>query len=159
MRVYPASNDGLVMRFFVFVTAGVMLAGCSSTSTPSMDFFKSKPVEVALQLESTPPGATATTSLGPSCKTPCSVSVAASENFTVTYALNKFQSATVPVTVTTQMGSPPVLDPNPAVAELQPTTPARRPAATKRRAAKPKAAAPAAAGDDSSPFPPPAAAQ
>ncbi len=144
------------MRFFLFVAAGVMLAGCSSTSTPSMDFFKSKPVEVALQLESTPPGATATTSLGPSCTTPCSVPVAASDNFTVTYTLNKFQSATVPVTVTTQMGSPPILDPNPAVAELQPTTPARRPAA-KRRAAKPKAAAPAAT--DSSPFPPPSAPQ
>lgn len=129
-----------------------MLAGCSSTSTPSWDFLKSKPVEVALQLESTPPGAVATTSLGPSCTTPCSVSVAASENFTVTYTLNKFQPATVPVTVTTQMGSPPVLDPNPAVAELQPATPARRSAA-KRRAAKPKAAAPAAT-DDTSPFPP-----
>ncbi len=147
------------MRFFVFVVAGVMLAGCSSTSMPSMDLFKSKPAEVALQLESTPPGAIATTSLGPSCKTPCSVSVAASENFTVNYTLSKFQSATVPVTVTTQMGSPPVLDPNPVVAELQPTVPPRRAAAPKKRAAKPKATAPASNSDDSSPFPPPPAPQ
>lgn len=144
------------MRFFVLVAAGFALAGCSSSSMPSMDLFKSKPAEVSLQLESTPPGATATTSLGPSCTTPCSVSVAATENFTVTYALNKFQSATVPVTVTTQFGSPTVLDPNPVTAELQPTTPARR--TTKRRAAKSKAAAPAAS-DSSSPFPPPPAAQ
>lgn len=145
------------MRFFVFVAAGLALAGCSSSSMPSMDLFKSKPAEVSLQLESTPPGATATTSLGPSCTTPCSVSVAAAENFTVTYALNKFQSATVPVTVTTQFGSPTVLDPNPVTAELQPATPARR-SAPKRRAAKPKAAAaPAASG--SSPFPDVPAAQ
>ncbi|RTL51285.1 MAG: hypothetical protein EKK40_10615 [Bradyrhizobiaceae bacterium] len=144
------------MRVFLLVTASVLLAGCSSTSMPSMDFFKSKPVEVALQLESTPPGATATTSLGPSCKTPCSVSVAASENFSVTYGLAKYQTATVPVTVTTQMGSPPVLDPNPAVAELQPLTPTRK-TASKKRAAKPKAAAPDS--DDSSPFPPPPPAQ
>ncbi|MBX9711344.1 MAG: hypothetical protein K2X60_09955 [Xanthobacteraceae bacterium] len=141
------------MRVFVFVAAGVALAGCSSTSMSSMDFFKSKPVEVTLQLESTPPGATATTSVGPSCKTPCSVQVATADSFTVTYALPKYQSETIPVTVSAQSGSPPVLDPNPAVAELKSATAAKKPAKKKPRAAKP------AADDAASPFPPPPAQQ
>ena len=53
-----------------------------------------------VQLESTPPGADARTSLGPGCKTPCSVTVAAPETgFSVTYTLNRFQPATIPVQV------------------------------------------------------------
>lgn len=138
------------MRVFVIVAAGITLAGCSSTSnSSSWDLFKSKPAEATLQLESTPPGATATTSVGPSCKTPCSVTVATADSFTVTFALAKYQSETVPVTVSTSMGSPPVLDPNPAVAELKPVAPAKKPAKKKPRAPKPSA------DDANSPFPPP----
>ncbi len=144
------------MRVFVIVAASVALAGCSSTSMPSMDFFKSKPAEVTLQLESTPPGATATTSVGPSCKTPCSVSVATADSFTVTYALAKYQSETLPVTVSTSAGSPPALDPNPAIAELKPVAAAKKPAKKKPRAPKPAATG---ADDATSPFPAPPPAQ
>jgi hypothetical protein len=120
----------------------------------SMDFFKSKPAEATLQLESTPPGATATTSVGPSCKTPCSVTVATADSFTVTYTLAKYQPETVPVTVSAQSGSAPVLDPNPAVAELKLVAPAKKPAKKKPRAPKPAATEPGA-DDAASPFPPP----
>ena len=69
--------------------AGVALAGCSSMS---FDAFKATPPTVQVQLELTPPGADAVTSLGPACKTPCSVAVAAPDSgFSVTYTLNKFQ--------------------------------------------------------------------
>ena len=84
-------------RVIVIAAAGVSLAGCSSFS---WDAFKSTPPTVQIQLESTPPGADARTSLGPGCKTPCSVtSRARGSDFTVTYTLNKFQPVTVPVQV------------------------------------------------------------
>ena len=56
---------------------------------------------VQVQLESTPPGADARTSLGPGCKTPCSVTIPTPEGsgFSVTYTLDKFQPATVPAQV------------------------------------------------------------
>ena len=61
-----------------------------------MDSFKSTPPLVPIQLESTPPGADATTSLGPGCKTPCTVSVPAPDaGFTVTFNLPRFLPATV----------------------------------------------------------------
>ena len=69
------------------------------------------------------------TSLGPGCKTPCSVAVpAADAGFRVTYTLNKFQPVTVPVQVIRHPGdfaSPAstTIDPNPVVAELQPAGP------------------------------------
>lgn len=135
------------MRVVLIVAAGLSLAGCSST-----DFFKSTPPQVTLQLDSTPPGADATTSVGPGCKTPCSVQVPAGENFTVTYTLAKYQPATVEVTVVKQSGADPVLDPNPAVAELQPATPPKKPK-RKPHHAKPKAAAPAAQPAAASPPP------
>lgn len=148
------------MRNIVIVAAGLGLAGCSSVSMPEM--FKSTPPSVTVQLESLPVGAEARTSNGQSCKTPCSVSVPAADNFTVTFSLPKFQPETVQVQVVRQPGdatSPETLliDPNPVYAELQPAPPPARKgkAAPKAapKAARPPAAAPAAPA--SSPFPPP----
>jgi hypothetical protein len=145
-------------RVIVIAVAGLGLAGCSSFS---MDYFKSTPPPVNVQLESAPPGANAVTSLGPGCKTPCSVSVPAADSFTVTYTLNRFQPLTVPVQVIRIPGdfSTPAsttVDPNPVVGELRPAGPppkaARKPMRPKKPKPKPAAAAPAA-----SPFPTPAA--
>ena len=66
---------------------GLLLAACLPAA-PRFPWIPSnrrrRPVQV--QLESTPPGADATTSLGPGCKTPCSVSVPAPDaGFTVTF--------------------------------------------------------------------------
>ena len=129
----------------------------------SLDAFKSAPPTVTVQLDSVPSGAEAVTSVGPSCKTPCSVTVPANGNFTVTFSMNKYQSATVPVQVTTSPGdftSPPVTsaDPNPVLAELQAATPAKKSKPVRKRKPKPAAEAPAAAEPaESSPFPDPAA--
>src|SRR4051812_35424600 len=93
-------------RVISFALAGVSvigatsLAGCSSMSSTSWDMFKSAPPTVQVRLESNPPGADATTSLGAGCKTPCSVSVPAPEvPFTVAFALPKYQPVSVPVNV------------------------------------------------------------
>jgi len=142
-------------RVIVIAVAGLGLAGCSSFS---MDAFRSTPPPVNVQLESAPQGADARTSLGPGCKTPCSVSVPAADSFTVTYTLNKFQPLTVPVQVIRIPGdfSTPAsttVDPNPVVGELQPAAPPPKPVRRPAKKPKPKPVAAAPAG---SPFPAPA---
>jgi hypothetical protein len=129
-------------RVIAIAIAGYSLTGCSSLS---WDAFKATPPTVQVQLESVPQGADARTSLGPGCKTPCTVDVSAPDSgFSVTYTLNKFQPATIPVQVIRIPGdfsSPPLttIDPNPVVAELQPAGPP--PGAAKKKmlvAKKPK---------------------
>jgi hypothetical protein len=150
-------------RAIVIAVAGASLAGCSSFS---LDALKPAAPPLQVQLESTPSGADARTSLGPGCKTPCSVSLTAPENgFSVTYTLNKFQTATVPVQVTRTAGDlfsadTVKVDPNPVVAELQPAGPPPRAVRKKRmlrpRKPKPPKAGPAAEPAESA-FPEPAA--
>ena len=150
-------------RVIVIAVAGASLAGCSSFS---LDAFKPTPPTVQVQLESVPQGADARTSLGPGCKTPCSVAVPAPDSgFSVTYTLNKFQPATVPVQVIHIPGdfSTPAsttIDPNPVVAELQPAGPPPRAARKMLKPKKPKppkgmAAAPPAGSTFPAPAPAP----
>jgi hypothetical protein len=131
-------------RVIALAVAGATLAGCSSFS---LDAFKPKPPTVQVQLDSIPPGADARTSLGPGCKTPCSVAVTLPESsFSVSYTLDKFQPATIPVQVIRNPGdfSTPAsttFDPNPVVAELQPAGPP--PKAARKKGLKPKKPKPA----------------
>jgi hypothetical protein len=148
----------IIRRVFALAVAGASLAGCSSL--PSLDYFKPAPQLVPVQLESTPPGADATTSLGPGCKTPCTVSVPAPDaGFTVTFNLPRFQPATVPVQVIRNPGdfsSPAttIIEPSPVFAELKPAGPPPRAKSMRPKRPK-KPAAPAA----ESPFPAAPAAQ
>ena len=145
------------MRRVIAIAVAGALGGCSSFS---MDAFKPTPATVEVQLDSVPPGADAVTSVGPGCKTPCMVAVAAPDSgFSVTYTLNKFQPATVPVQVVRVPGdfsSPAVttLDPNPVIAELKPAGP---PPKAARKAVTPKKPKPARGAVASSPFPDPSA--
>ena len=117
-----------------------------------LDSFKPTPPPVQVQLESAPPGADATTSLGPGCKTPCSVTVPAPDaGFTVTFALPRFQPVTVPVQVIRTPGDfsivppPPRSSPSPVFAELQPAGPppkVRKPMRPKKPKPPKAAAAP-----------------
>jgi hypothetical protein len=144
----------------VIAVAGLGLAGCSSFS---MDAFKPAPPTVQVQLESIPPGAEAKTSVGPGCKTPCSVAVPAPDSgFTVTFTMPRFQPVTVPVQVLRIAGDYTVpaslsVDPNPVVAELPPAGPppkaVRKPPMRPKKPKPPKGAA--AAPDAASPFPAP----
>ena len=141
-------------RVIAIAATAISLAGCSSFST---DYFKSTPPTMQIQLESTPPGADAHTSIGPSCKTPCSVTVVVPEGgFSVSYTLNKYQPVTVPVQVSGSAGnlltsSTIKVDPNPVVGELQPIGPPPKAARKPMRPKRPKqptdaTAAPPAAG-------------
>jgi hypothetical protein len=100
---------------------GAVLAGCSG-------FFPGAPL-IPVEFQSTPSGAEARTSMGQSCKTPCSISVPAPEDdFTVSFNLNNFQPMTIPVRITRTAGSaltPPFtsINPNPVIAQLQPIAP------------------------------------
>jgi hypothetical protein len=152
-RKTPHGDGSIMHRTLAIATAALSLGGCSSFS---LDAFKPGPPTVQVQLESTPPGADALTSLGPGCKTPCSVAVTVPDaGFSVTYTLNRFQPITVPVElVHGDLSTPASVTPNPVVAELQPAGPPPR--AVRKRAVKPRrprppraAPAPAAA----SPFP------
>lgn len=154
-------------RVFVISLASIALSGCASFSVPGLSFLTPAPPMVTLQLESMPVGAEARTSAGPSCRTPCSVSVPA-QPLTVTYSLDRFQPQTVSVQPSEQIVAPSAidaggstyvveLDPNPVFAQLEPMAPPKR--ATRRpppkRVAKrpPPAQAPPPAA--ASPFPPP----
>src|SRR5579859_5984441 len=140
-------------RAFAMAVTAIGLAGCSSFS--SGDYFsslRSPPPSAQVQLESTPPGAEARTSLGPGCKTPCSVSVTppdSATSFLVNYSLPGRQPAGVPVNIIKVDGgifgyNTIKVEPNPVVAELQPIGPppkaAKPPMRPKRK--KPAAAPP-----------------
>jgi hypothetical protein len=156
-------------RVIAIAAAGLSLAGCSSFSSFSWDSFK--PSAGALpttpvQLDSLPQGADARTSVGPGCKTPCTAAVPIPDGgFTVTFSMNGFQPATVPVQVTKFAGdftSPASvnIDPNPVFAELRPAGPPPKPPKKKimrpKRPKPPKGAAPAPA-DSAFPAPAPGA--
>ena len=107
--------------------------------------------------------ADARTSLGPSCKTPCSLSVPAPDSgFSITFAMDRFEPQTVQVQVIRNTGAfntapPIVLDPNPVVVELQSAGPPPK-AARRARPHKPRlpksAAAPAESVFPNSGLPP-----
>jgi hypothetical protein len=145
-------------RVILFAAVGLGLAGCTSFS---LDSLKPAPPTVTVQFDSIPPGAEARTSLGPSCKTPCSLPVAAEGSFSVAFTLNKFLPVTIPVQITRipgDYGTPAStsVEPNPVVAELQPAKPPMRPVrkmVKKRKPAPAASAPPAAAGSADAPEP------
>ena len=65
--------------------ASLSLASCSSVSAPSFSAFKPKPTTTLLLIESNPAGAEAKTSLGQSCRTPCTMQIGAANDFTVAF--------------------------------------------------------------------------
>src|SRR5579863_8904592 len=73
--------------------AGLGLAGCGPWMNP-------RPPMMQIDLQSTPPGANAVTSIGPACTTPCAVTVSVPTNdFSVNFTLADFQPMTVSVRV------------------------------------------------------------
>jgi hypothetical protein len=165
-------------RIAVIAACGLSLAACSSMPSwmqfdlPSLP--KPAPAATTMQFESEPAGAEAKTSLGQSCRTPCSLAVSANE-FTVSFSLQGYQPQTVPVRIVSSSETnsegevaPPRLVPNPVFVELQPggAPSARRPAvAQSKPKPKPKPApkpaptamaptAPAPEAAPASPWPP-----
>jgi hypothetical protein len=167
-------------RIVVIAACGLSLAACSSMpSWMSFDLPKGSTAATSMQFESEPAGAEARTSLGQTCRTPCSLAVAANE-FTVSFTLPGYQPQTVPVRIvnSTETGTdgeanPPRLVPNPVFVELMPAgappPAARRSAPVAQAKPKPKPApaaqrpaptamapaAPAPEAAPASPWPPP----
>jgi len=127
---------------------GIGLAGCGNWM-PSWDlkFPSAPPPASTVQVESEPAGAEAKSSVGPSCRTPCSLTIASASPFTVTFTLSGYESQTVPV-APRPTGDPREasealkFDPDPVYAQLEPTAPAK---GKKKAAPKAKTAAPAPA--------------
>ena len=132
------------------LAAAALLSSCSSVSSnfpvmdealsglPSFDLFSGEPPPGTLTIESAPPGAVARTSNGAACRTPCSVAVPLSGDFSVTYSLDGYISQAVPVRVIPVEKSalidrtPPRLQPNRVFVELQPEPPPPPPPPKKR---------------------------
>jgi hypothetical protein len=138
-------------RAAVAIAVSLALAGCGSFSTGSLmpDLGGGYPIK----LESDPAGAEARTSLGPACRTPCTVAVPARGEFTVTFALAGYESQAVPVSVLTSSAigtdytAAVRFAPNPVVAQLEPA-PAPSVAKKKSGKAKPRTAAKTAPAAD-----------
>src|SRR5262245_54192518 len=86
------------------VACGLGLAACGSISMPSMPSmpsFGSGPASgtATVRVESEPPGAEARTTGGQGCRTPCSLTVTATGNFTVNFTLNGYLPQAVPAQV------------------------------------------------------------
>ena len=132
------------------VALGLGLAGCGvSNWIPSWDlkFPSAPPPASTVQVESEPAGAEAKSSIGPSCRTPCSLTIATADPFTVTFTLAGYESQTVPVAPRPagdprDSGEALKFDPDPVYAQLEPVGPAK---GKKRPAPKAKTAAPPAA--------------
>jgi hypothetical protein len=118
-------------RASLAVVLGGALAGCSgvASNVPISSLIPPPPTDAIVTIDSNPPGAMASTSNGGTCQTPCALSVPLADAFTVTYALDGYLPQTVPVrpiraakTAMIDM-TPPTLEPNPVMAQLQPAPP------------------------------------
>ncbi len=136
-KVFPRSVIARCFALAIAAAGSAGLAGCAGFFPPSL---------IAVEFQSTPPGAEARTSMGQSCKTPCSINVPTPEDdFTVSFTANNFQTMTIPVSITRTAGSaltPPFtsINPNPVIAQLQPIAPQPAPV-RKKKPRKPAAAA------------------
>jgi hypothetical protein len=121
-------------RAITAAICGPALACCSVNSNlpnlnvPSIDLLDPH-ATATVTIESNPPGAEARASSGGLCRTPCALSVPANEGFTVTYVLDGYLPQTVSVrSIPAEKSAlidmtPPRLEPNPVLAELQPAPP------------------------------------
>jgi hypothetical protein len=109
-----------------------------------MGGFSGAPATVNVRVESQPQGAEARGSTGGACRTPCTLALPATGTSTVSFALQGYLPAAVPVAVrvvretdlpeTGTGGEHVTIDPNPVFAVLDPAPPPPPP----RRAAPPK---------------------
>jgi hypothetical protein len=123
---------------------GLAVSGCGNLM-PSLDFkgaFSTAPTSGTLEVQSEPPGAEAKASTGPACKTPCTLEVPATGEFTISLALAGYKPQTVtvkPVTGESNAFSmtPATVryDPSPVMAQLEAIAPP--PKAKRRSAPKP----------------------
>jgi len=101
-------------------------------SMPSFDFFRSGPATEVLRIESEPPGADARTAEGQSCRTPCELTVPATGEVAISFALQGYNPQTInvraeaPAAASYAEAGPARMQPNPVYAELTPSVPGRQ---------------------------------
>ena len=118
-----------VAAYRVTAIVGASLALASCTSTPDwLSEFKPGPVLDTVRFESDPPGAEAKTSNGQSCRTPCALALPAEQPMSVTFTLTGYLPDTESLEPVAATGSPPSLQPNPVMAELEQAPPPPKPA-------------------------------
>jgi hypothetical protein len=146
-------------RVIAIAACGLLVAACSM-SMPSLDFFRSGPATEVLRIESEPPGADARTAEGQSCRTPCELTVAATGEVAISFALQGYAPQTINVRAETppaasyaEAAPPTRMQPNPVYAELTPAVPQRQ----KKKGGPPKKKVAKRAGPDGEPGPPPSA--
>src|SRR5262245_5433362 len=116
-------------RALAIVICCLGLASCSSgAAIPSFDVFKPKPTTTLMLIQSSPSGAEARTSLGQTCRTPCTFQIGAADDFTVSFALDGYNQQTLTVHSTMSGGGfttapSPVLNPSSLFATLERVTP------------------------------------
>jgi hypothetical protein len=154
---------GVAMRVIAVAASGFVLAACSM-SMPG--FMRSAPPTEVLRIESEPPGADARTAEGQSCRTPCELTVPATSELAISFALQGYQPQTISVRAEATPGAsnvpgaaPTRLQPNPVYAELAPTTPPKknRKSPPRKKVIAKKAAPPPADAAPPPAAPPPAA--
>jgi len=132
----PQKNVPMMIRIAVLLGSALALSGCASGSwMPSMDMSwmslgTSAPSGSPLRLDSDPAGAEARTSIGPSCRTPCTVNLPTGNDFTVTFTLPGFVPQSVPVQAgrinarfDPDASLPSAFDPDPVEVALEPAPP------------------------------------
>jgi hypothetical protein len=112
-------------RAFALVICGFGLAACSSSTMPGLDAFKAKPTTTVLLIQSNPAGADARSSLGGTCRTPCTMTIGTAGDFTISFARDGYEPQTITVHSTMSEGGyttapSPVLDPNSVFVTLEP---------------------------------------
>jgi hypothetical protein len=110
-------------RALTLVMCGLGLASCSSM--PGFDLLKPKPTSTVLLIQSDPAAAEARSSLGETCRTPCTMAIGTAKDFTIGFARDGHEPQTVTVHSTMSKGdymtaSSPVLDPSTVYVTLRP---------------------------------------
>jgi PEGA domain len=128
---------------FALMMCGLGMAACSSM--PGFDSLKPKPTTTVLLIQSNPAGAEARSSLGGTCRTPCTMAIGTAGDFTISFARDGYEPKTVTVHSTMSEGGymtapSPVLDPNSVYVALE-ALPQTAPKQAARQRPQPPAAA------------------
>jgi hypothetical protein len=115
-----------LVRAGAIVSLSLSTPGCGVAnwmSSGDLSFPSAPPPASMIQLESEPAGAEAKSSIGPSCRTPCSLNITTARPFTITFSLDGYQPLTVPVsprpTVDPVAGQALKFHPDPVYAQLE----------------------------------------
>jgi hypothetical protein len=112
-------------RALALVICGLGLEACSSSPISGVDAFKLKPTTTELLTQSNPAGADARSSLGGTCRTPCTTAIGTAGDFTISFAHHGYETQTRTVHSTMSergltTAPTPVLAPNPVFVMLEP---------------------------------------